>query len=148
MKILCVLCFATALHAADRWYEIRIADQPSGYQHSTSEVLKGGAIRSIDDTVIVINRLGSKVEIKVKDASVEHGAGELVSVREETTQSQQPVVTEAELKSDRILLRSTTGSNSYNRSMVLRAPVCGPAGFARLIQERLKKSGDEASCRL
>jgi hypothetical protein len=148
MKALFLLCFATAIHAADRWYEIRIADQPAGYQHSTTEVLGEGSIRSIDDTVIVINRLGSKVEIRIKGESLENADGDLVRVREETRQSQQAIVTEAELKGDRILLRSSAGSNSYDRSMPLRAPVCGPDAFARLSKERLKKVGDQISCRL
>jgi hypothetical protein len=147
MKMLLLLYFATTMHAADRWYEIRIADHPSGYQHSTTAVLEGGSIKSTDDTLIVINRLGSKVEIKTVAESIENAAGELVSVKEETSQSQQTLITEAELKGDRILLRSTTGSNSYNRSMTLKAPVCGPARFAHMIGQ-LTKPGDEASCRL
>ncbi len=121
----CAALLHATLHAADRWYEIRIAGQPSGYQHSATEVLDGGNIRTTDDLVIVINRLGSKVEIKTKAQSVESSAGELISVREETTQSQQTVVTEAELKGDKILLRSTAGANSYDRSMTLKGTVCG-----------------------
>ncbi len=148
MKTLLLLYVATSLHAADRWYEIRIAGQPAGYQHSTIEALDGGRIRATDESVIVINRLGSKVEMKTTASSVESPTGELVSVREETSQSQQVIVTEAELKGDRILLRSTAGANSYNRSMTLKAPVCGPAAFARLIRDRLKTVGDQASCRL
>ena len=147
MKTLFLLYFATVIHAADRWYEIRIAGQPSGYQHSTVEVLEGGSIKSTDETLVVINRLGSKIEMKTKEESTESAAGELVSVRDETSQSQQTLVTEAELKGDRILLRSTAGSNSYNRSMTLKEPVCGPARFARMIGQ-LIKPGDEASCRL
>ncbi|MBV9397911.1 MAG: transglutaminase domain-containing protein [Bryobacterales bacterium] len=148
MNKIFLLCFATALHAADRWYEIRIAGQPSGYQHSTMEALENGGTRSTEETVIVINRLGAKVEITMKAVSVENAAGDLVSVREETSQSQQTIVTEAELRGNKILLRSSAGSNSYDRSMPLRAPVCGPASFNRLIVERLKKAGDQASCRV
>ncbi len=148
MKTLILLFCATMLHAADRWYEIRIAGQPSGYQHSTIEVLDGGAIRSTDEMVIVINRLGSKVEMKTKAQSLEDATGELVSVREETTQSQQTVVAEAELKGGQILLRSTTGSNSYDSSLTLKEPVCGPAAFDRMTGERLKTPDDTVSCRI
>ena len=112
MKKMFLLYLATALgalHAADRWWEIRIAGQPTGYQHLTTENLDGGDVRTTEEMVIVINRLGSKVEVKSKTQSVENAAGELLSVREETTQSQQSVVTEAQLKGDRILLRSTAG---------------------------------------
>lgn len=136
------------LHAADHWNEVLIADQPSGYQHTTTEVLRDGDIRTTEETVIVINRLGSKVEVKTKAESLENAAGELLSVREETSQSQQSVVTEAELKGDKILLRSTAGGNSYDRWITLKAAVCGPEVFARLTRERLKKPGDSVSCRL
>lgn len=44
------------------------------------EVIESGAIRSVDKMVIVINRLGSKVEIKTKEESVEDTAAEFVSV--------------------------------------------------------------------
>jgi hypothetical protein len=148
MKPLFLLCLAATLNAADHWYEIRIAGQPSGYQHSTTEVVDGGNIRTTDEMTIVINRLGNKVEMKTKSRSIETASGQLLTVREDTTQSQQSVVTEAELKSDRILLRSTAGSNSYDRSLILKAPVCGPAWFARLSAERLHKPGDTVSCRL
>ena len=150
MRTLLSLFFAASagLHAANRWYEIRIAGQPSGYQHSTVEALEQGEMRSTDEIIIVINRLGTKVEIKTKTVSLENAAGELVSVREEVTQSQQPVITQAELKGDKILLRSTTGGNTYNRSMTLKAPVCGPAAFDRMTRDNLKNPGDQVSCRL
>lgn len=148
MKTLFLLCCATMLHAADRWYEIRIAGQPAGYQHSTTEVLDGGRIRSTDEIVIVINRLGSKVEIKTKSQSVESATGELVSVREETTQSDQTVVMDAELKGKQIVLHSTAGSSSYDRSIAFDEPVCGPAAFDRMTGERLKTPDDAVSCRM
>ena len=150
MRTLLSLFFAASagLHAANRWYEIRIAGQPSGYQHSTVEALEQGEMRSTDEIIIVINRLGTKVEIKTKTVSLENAAGDLVSVREEVTQSQQPVITQAELKGDKILLRSTTGGNTYNRSMTLKAPVCGPAAFDRMTRDNLKNPGDQVSCRL
>ena len=72
MRTLLSLFFAASagLHAANRWYEIRIAGQPSGYQHSTVEALEQGEMRSTDEIIIVINRLGTKVEIKTKTVSL------------------------------------------------------------------------------
>lgn len=137
----------SAAQAAELWYEIRIAGQPAGYEHSTTGTRKEGGVLSTDETVIVINRLGGKVEMKTTSESAENAAGELLSVREAVTQSEQTVITEAELKGDQILIHSTAGSNSYNRSMTLKAPVCGPAAFARRAREQLRKPGDATSCR-
>jgi hypothetical protein len=58
MKTLFLLCCAATLHATDRWYKIRIADEPSGYEHWAREVTESSAIQSTDEMVIVINRLG------------------------------------------------------------------------------------------
>lgn len=146
--VLSFFLILSAAPAAERWYEVRIAGQPAGYEHSTTETRTEGGAVSTDETVIVINRLGGKVEMKTKSESTENVAGELMSVREAVTQSEQTVVTEAELKGDQIQLRSTAGSNSYNRSMTLKAPVCGPAAFARQTREQLRKLGDATSCRL
>src|SRR5205085_8204482 len=47
-----------------------------------------------------------------------------------------------------IQLRTTAGSQSYTRSISLQGPVCGPAAFARMTRDQLKKVGDSVTCRL
>jgi hypothetical protein len=135
-------------NAADRWWEIRIADQPSGYQHTLVENLDGGRIRTTDEQEIVINRLGSRVQVKSTAQSIENSAGELLSLREETSSSAQTLITESEFHGDKIEIRTTSGSNSYTRTMPLRAPLCGPASVVRLSRAQLKNPGDQVTCRL
>ena len=140
--------FAATANAADKWSEIRIDGQPAGYEHTTVEELDGGRIRTTDEQLLVLNRLGSRVEIKAKIQSIENAEGVLLSTHEESTSSAQTTVTDAELHETEIELRSSAGSNSYTRKMPLRAPVCGPQAFARLTRDQLKNTGDKASCRL
>ena len=140
--------FAATANAADKWSEIRIDGQPAGYEHTTVEELDGGSIRTTDEQLLVLNRLGSRVEIKAKIQSIENAEGILLSTHEESTSSALTTVTDAELHETEIELRSSAGSNSYTRKMPLRAPVCGPQAFARLTRDQLKNTGDKASCRL
>jgi hypothetical protein len=149
MKKLLWIYFAIlgTAHASDRWWEIRIADQPSGYQHTLVENLDGGNIRTTEEQLIVINRLGSRVQVKVVVQSLENAAGELQSLREETSSSAQTLITESEFRGDKIEIRSTAGSNSYTRSMPLRAPLCGPMAFTRMTREQLNNPGDQVTCR-
>jgi transglutaminase-like putative cysteine protease len=148
-KLLWILFgFVSTANAADKWSEIRIDGQPAGYEHTIVEDLDGGAIRTTDEQLLVINRLGSRVEIKAKIQSIENAEGVLLSTHEESSSSEQTTVTDAELHESEILLRSSAGSNSYTRKMPLRGPVCGPQAFARLTRDQLKIAGDKASCRL
>jgi transglutaminase-like putative cysteine protease len=152
MRKLSFLCFfftllATA-NAADRWWEIRLSGEPSGYQHLTTETLPNGTIRTTDEQVITINRLGSLFVLKTKVISIESSTGELISARAEVTQSDQTVVTEAEIKPDAIQIHSTTGAGSYDRSVPNKDSFCGPTYYARLTSESLRKAGDSVKCRL
>lgn len=149
MKKLFLLFFALSsgqIHAAERWWEVRIADQPSGYLHTFSDNLTDGAISTTDEQVVVINRMGSKVEIKAKVTSVEDATGELISVREETSSSQQAVVIEAVREGSNMILQSTTGGATYNRSIPIDGQTCGPQAIIRLSGEKLKNAGDTFSC--
>jgi hypothetical protein len=149
MKKLFLLFFTLSLgqlHAAERWWEVRIADQPSGYLHTVSDNLNDGATSTTDEQIIVINRLGSKVEIKAKVLTLEDATGELISVREETSSSQQTVVIEAVRKGGNMVLQSTTGGATYNRSIPIDGQTCGPQAIIRLSRDKLKNPGDTFSC--
>jgi hypothetical protein len=120
MKKLLLIYFFAAIataNAADRSWEIRLSGEPSGYQHMTVATLPDGTIRTATEQVIVINRLGSLFNLKTKLNTIENSSGELISAREEVTQSDQTVVTEAEIKADEIQVHSSTGTGSYNRSV-------------------------------
>src|SRR5450432_657251 len=98
MKKLIFLAFAIAapsLQGAEHWSEIQLAGQPTGYLHSTVEPMAGGNTRTTDEMLFAMNRLGSRVEIKSNTHTVEDAAGMLVSLKSETTSSQQTVAFEA-----------------------------------------------------
>jgi hypothetical protein len=59
MKKLLFIYFLAAIstaNAADRWWEIRISGEPSGYQHMTTETLADGTIRTTNEQVTAIKR--------------------------------------------------------------------------------------------
>jgi hypothetical protein len=145
---LCIGSSTTFANNADYWFAIRLADQPAGYQRLSTSTGEDGAIRTTDESLIVINRLGSRVEVRTKTETRETPAGGVLSVREESSSSQQTVVTEALCEADAISIVTTSGDNSYRRSVPNREPIYGPAHLARISVAGLAKPGDVVTCRM
>jgi len=90
MKLLCTLLAAVSgLSAAERWFEIRLAGAPTGYVRETVEPRAEGGYSTTEEMLFVINRMGSKVEIKSKSTTVEDRAGNFVSIESEGSSSHQ-----------------------------------------------------------
>src|SRR5262245_6953145 len=112
-----LMAAVTGLAAADRWWELRLAGQPSGYYHPNTESRAGGGAHTTEEMRFVVNRLGSKVEIQVHSETWEDAGGHFESLHSETSSSQQVMRVEAQRKAGGIEVRTTSGDKSYTRDL-------------------------------
>jgi hypothetical protein len=135
-KLALHVCLYSALApAADRWHEIRMSGQPAGYLHEFGDT---------SESRIVINRLGSKVEILAK-VRVEEVDGQVASLRAEVSSSAQTTVMEGRVEAGELQLTITAGGKSYPRAIRLTEPLVGPRRGRELALERLHIPGDKLS---
>ncbi|MGA2598348.1 MAG: transglutaminase domain-containing protein [Bryobacteraceae bacterium] len=130
--------------AADRWFEIRLSGQPTGYYFESEEKQASGT-RSVEAMLFVMNRLGSKVEIKTRSETLEDAAGMMVSVESEVSSSAQTTMMKAKRIAGAVDLESITGGKRYTRVIPAAEPLFGPKGVEHLTLERLNKPGDRFS---
>ena len=95
--LLAPLASAAGQAARDRWFVISLGGAKVGYYHEMTRIDADdpSLIRTTDETMIVLNRLGSKVTMSTTSDSRESAKGELKSLVSELTFSSQTVRTEA-----------------------------------------------------
>jgi len=139
------LTLLPALHGAEIWMETRMAGQPAGYLHERSETAGGNTMVTVSELRIVINRMGSRVEIQGTTRSDQSADGRLLGFRSEIGSSMQSTVMEGSVRDGAIGLRISTGGKSYDRSIPLTGELLGPDGARQLTLARLKAPGDPVS---
>src|SRR5208283_5958525 len=97
---------------ADRWFEIRLSGQPTGHYFESDEKQTNGT-RSVEEMLFVMNRLGSKVEVKTRSETLEDGAGMMVSMESQVSSSAQTTTMKAKRIAGAVALESITGGKSY-----------------------------------
>jgi hypothetical protein len=131
--------------AEDLWAEVKIAGQRSGYYHEKIERDEAGEISTAIEMVLVINRVGSKVEIRTSAVSKESKSGQLVAIKSETSSSNQPTFMEVTISDGSLLIRTTSGGKSYDRKVPYTGELLGPEAGRRLALVGLKSPGDTLS---
>ena len=91
----------------------------------------------------MVNRLGSKVEIKTHSETLEDAAGMMVSLESEVSSSAQTTTMKAKRIAGAVELESITGGKSYTRVIPAAEPLFGPQGVEHLTLEKLRKPGDK-----
>ncbi len=142
---------ATPLRS-DLWYIVRIGGTTVGYLHEElKSVPPGNAagkpenLKTETEMRLVINRMGSRVELSSFSAIEEDSAGRLLATRFEMKLSNQITVTEALIKESLIEIRSEAGGKPYTRTLEYKAELFGPEGIRRISAYRLKDTGDIVS---
>jgi hypothetical protein len=131
----------------EQWYIITIADKPVGYVHELASSIsapEGELIVSTSDVKMVLNRLGSKVELQFLTVYEETKDGLLRKVNYEMRASLMTTKTEAVIRGKTIELRSAVGGKSYSRTLNFSGELLGPEGIRLISQKRLQKAGDIA----
>jgi len=130
--------------AADLWYVIKIAGQPAGYIHEETKAYEHG-LNTASKMIVVLNRLGSRVEIGFVSASEETPEGLLRRVTYEMTASNQATKSEAIIGGGKIEIRNESGGKSYSSTLSYTGELYGPEGTRRLTAAGLKDPGDQVT---
>jgi len=136
----------------DQWCVVKIGGNAVGYLHEefrslvpqTPEV-KGEILQTISEMRVVLNRLGSKIELSFNSSAEETSDGRLRSVQYEMMASNQTTKSEAHVKPGTIALRSEAGGKSYTRTMNYSGELYGPEGIRQLSVSHLKNPGDKVT---
>jgi hypothetical protein len=78
---------------------------------------------------LILNRLGSQVELRSRDVEVEDARGRLTGGHFESTSSKTTVTTDLTVKGHSLQLRTTSGGKSYTRELPFTGELLGLAGM-------------------
>ena len=129
---------------ADLWYVIKIAGQPAGYIHEVTKA-EGQGLKTDSEMLIVLNRLGSRVEIGFLSISEETPEGLLRRVRYEMTASAQTTKSEAVISEGKVEIRNESGGKTYSNTLNYTGELHGPEGTRRLTASGLRNPGDKVT---
>jgi len=133
--------FVSLPAAAEQWYVVSIAGQPVG---SVQEVVsvEGEGSRAESRLRMVLNRLGSRVEMATASEIQESGDGRLRKASLELRMSSQATSTTVEVEGGALRIRSQAGGKSFDRTVEIPGDLLGPEGLRKTTLARLKQVGD------
>ncbi len=132
--------------ASDRWYLLSIGGQTVGYLREALSPSAGGAAPlrvTSTEMRIVLNRLGSKVEMESRSEFREDASGRIVAFSAATKLSSQEVRSEGTVEGSSIRLKTTAGASSQERTLEFTGDLLGPEGIREATRKRLLKAGDK-----
>lgn len=137
------------------WYVTTIADRPVGSIHQTlarspAPELGSPAFATEASFHMVLNRMGSQVEMRSFQRSEEDGEGRLLSLRYRLKLSGQETEMNATVEESTVWIVETVGGESFERRLEIPGDLpggalLGPVGVERLSAETLRKEGDSAT---
>lgn len=123
--------------AREDWLELRLAGVPAGYILERAD----GAKTHVESKM-VLNRMGSKVEISSATTFDEDADGRLRSLTTQASTSRDKSTLTLTVGTDELTLESQAGGKSYTTKQPLTAPLYGPRGARALSRARLAAPGD------
>lgn len=143
--ILAPLAGAGEQGARDRWHIISLGGAKVGYYHQLTrpDGDDPSLVRTTDEMMIVLNRLGSKVTMSTTSDSRESAKGELRNLVSELTFSSQTVRTEAVISGGEVVVTTSSGGGSpFVKKLPFSGVLLGPEGIRALSRDRLAKDKD------
>ncbi len=125
--------------------ESQLSGQPAGFYHEKTEQTADSKIVTAIESDVVLNRLGTKVEIKSTSRYEESSNGHLLGVTSEMSSSNQSTQTKATVHDGSLVLEITSGGKTYNRDQPYQGTIVGPEGARQLTLSQLKAPGDSVS---
>jgi len=139
--LLLLATLPAAARASESWYVVTIAGQPVGSIHE-KVTEAGSAIHVASDVQLALNRMGSKVEMAMGEASREAKDGRLLGMDLTIKLSDQTTSTSLALDAGTVKIRETAGGRTFERTVPYTGEALGPEGIRKLSAARLRKPGD------
>lgn len=136
---------ANSVDTEERWYECLLNGGPAGYTYSRTEPSTDGRTLLVEEMRFVMNRLGQRVEVRTSSQTLDDGAGTILSVRGESSSSQQTTYYEAKITSDGIELTTRAADKAYTRTIPVKEPNLSSLGAALLCRAKLKNIQDSVT---
>jgi hypothetical protein len=130
-----------AAQPSDTWYVVTIAGQPVGSMHE-AVAEADGAVHVRSEAHLVLNRMGSKVEMQMGEVSREGRDGRLLGMDLDLKLSTQGTSTSLTLENGVVKIREKAGDRTFERTVPYTGDVLGPEGIRKLSAARLRKPGD------
>jgi len=137
---------------ADRWYIIKIAGSPAGYVREQVEAKASPqtgtrpaqrVLETTSDMRIVLNRLGSRIDLRFLSSADEAEDGRLLRTSYVMLASNQSTKSDSVVEDGKIEVTSEAGGKSYTHELTYTGKLVGPEGIRRISAEGLKKPGDK-----
>lgn len=113
----------------ERWLVVEIGGEAVGSLQEKVEVAAGGS-RTLAQSRLVLNRMGSRVEMASSSTIEESVAGRLTGAVVEVQLSEQTTRLEVAVDAGTATLTQTAGGQSFVREVALEGEVLGPEGCA------------------
>jgi len=139
-----------AARPSENWYVMTMGGSPVGYvREVTTRSAAAGrpAVRVETEMKLVLNRLGTKVELAVLSTTEETARGILLRTVSELKASVLSTRSEALFRDGKIELKTESGGKAYSRTIDGGENILGPEGVRLLTLKELKKSGDAVEFR-
>jgi Transglutaminase-like superfamily len=127
--------------AADSWYLVTIAGQPVGSAHERVGEA-GGVVTDESDLHMVLNRMGSKIEMEMGAVSREAADGRFQGLDLTMRLSTQTTSSQVTVEDGAVRIRDTAGGRTFERTVPWTGELLGPEGLRRRSLALLKKPGD------
>jgi transglutaminase-like putative cysteine protease len=126
----------------ERWYVVVLGGTPVGYLHETQSGEPAAGFTMDSVLLMVINRLGSRVELSVTSRVEEAPDGRIRRTSSETKASTLVMKSSAVVGDRTIEIRSEAGGKSYVRTIPCGGELLGPEGLRRRSLAAVRRPGD------
>jgi hypothetical protein len=126
----------------ERWFEMLIGAVPAGYLREALDAGEHDLRRTTTESVIVINRLETRVEIRELSVAVEDPDGHLTQVHSEVRASKDPTVLDLTVTGAELTIATEAGGRRYQRRIHEPRALLGPEGIRALTAQRLAAGAD------
>jgi transglutaminase-like putative cysteine protease len=127
-----------------RWFLLTMGGNPAGSFRETIAA-EGMGTRTESAMKIVLNRMGSRIEMFMQGSFLEGADGRLIEAESRTQTSAQAMRVAVKVDGAAVRLTSDAGGTPFEKSVSPPEPLLGPRGVAALTAARLKAPGDRIS---